>query len=581
MDAAKSAKTQRHSAIVADSQQSVNMSANASQFPIGTSASAQTTPQTEESTQDKSVSRVTSTVMTSFSPCLTNSEDPESSGDEDDDDDDDDEDFLVMKNTGPSFGFEQQRLQQQNLEEEKHPLFTAVIAEHVQQDLDVEDEFLGSDPLIGYEDDQVVWDLPPEAGPSTGPVQDIILPVLEMIDIPVATEKTAATKAATVSQASPGSVSETLLLADLESHTSPTTARIQTKLDLHALYTSQANHQKATTIAVSLIQDYKIVYGDQHPNIPILQFNKLVASHLAACDYSAALSVLLELFENVTDPIRDPNFVAYTDTLFRVSAKTQRYSDTRRVLENHYTRISKLVPETHPIMLQLMHALWRTHIACNDPGHAKVVLEKCVAAMDKVLPDEDADFVEAKWGLTKLYLTNDGLDEARPLLESISQLVAAAPGAGYGKRQAVAKYLLARIYISERKYDAAEFLLAEAFPDLFHLKDGVVDGEVLNSALMLNTFCHLRFLRGQFAEVLRLSKSLISIGKLQAQLPMDDTEVEWLMVGENMRNIRLSEVGAEDASVVTKNSMIRIGFRRHSESLLIGSGRRNSWVWQS
>ncbi|TPX70522.1 hypothetical protein CcCBS67573_g06498 [Chytriomyces confervae] len=579
MDAAKLPKTQRHSAIVADS---LNVSGKPAEFPIRTSPSAQTVQQPEESTQDKSVSRVTSTVMTSFSPCLTNSEDPESSGDEDDDDDE--EDFLVMKNKGPSFGFEQQRLQQQSLEEEKYPLFTAVIAEHALQDLDVEDEFLGSDPLIGYEDDQEVWDLPPEAIPSTGPVQDIILPVLEMIDIPVATEKTAAIKPATILQASPGSVSESLLLADLDSHTNPTTARIQTELDLHALYASQANHQKATTVALSLIQDYKIVYGEQHPNIPILQFNKLAASHLAACDYSSALSVLLELYENVADPIRDPNFAAYTDAVFRVAAKTKRYTDTRRVFQTQYTRISKLVPDTHPTMLKLMHALWRTHVACNDAEQAKVVLEKCVAAMDKVLADEDADFVEAKWGLAKLYSAKDALDEARPLLESVSQLVAdASGGAGYGKRQAAAKYLLARIYISERKYDAAEFLLAEAFPDLFHLKDGVVDGEVLNSALMLNTFCHLRFLRGQFAEVLRLSKSLISIGKLQAQLPVndDDSEVEWLMVGENMRNIRLSEIGAEDGSAGTKNSNIRIGFRKDPESLLIGRGRRSSWVWNN
>ncbi|KAI8609483.1 hypothetical protein BC830DRAFT_833208 [Chytriomyces sp. MP71] len=516
-----------------------------------------------------------SAVLSAVSPRLTDAEDEGSDSSEDSDDD---EAFLVMRKPA-SLAIVTNQTEETPAEDPLFPQFTAVIQEHNFADIDVEEEFLSSDPIEDEEEGNSLSStpLPVKAGK-----REMELPLLDMIDTmdhehyAPSSEWIKVSYLLTDTSIMPD-VAESGLLKALSSLQTPQ-SRIPAKLDLYAFYTSHSQFTKAAKLADSLIQDYELVYGSRHPNIPILSFNMVAQSWLDAKDWRAALATLLRIC-GFLEKVDDNNAVLFVEATCSIAIKANQYAEVESALQTILARLSKSGKSTNKTMFKTMVCLARLYIARGEAASAKAVLSRCVAAMDKVLADDDAEFVETKWTLARILLAEDNFEAARDLLDDIVAV------SGH-LRTAMAKYVLARIYIAERRYEAAEFLLAEAFPELFKFKEsGVVDGEVLNSALLLNTFCHLRLLKGQHAEVLRLCKSLTAIGKSQALKSPGDMNISWLMVGDNLAAVsRVTPMSVEDRDslndLIARNKSIKIGFPADfPDSLLIGRGRRNSWFW--
>ncbi|KAI8609484.1 hypothetical protein BC830DRAFT_833140 [Chytriomyces sp. MP71] len=349
-------------------------------------------------------------------------------------------------------------------------------------------------------------------------------------------------------------------------------------------------------MGTTLTAHYRSLNGDRDPKVAILLFNT-AQYWLDARNFTVAQTCLVECCRNAvaSDNKLNANLIPFFETLWENTQQLGAYEidRTKRVLleclEVLETRLAEEY-DTHPFpathsadknTIAIMNCIWKwkSMVALGDLHAAASMIAAALAAMDLLLPDDHEDVVETQWWLARIHLLQGSLEVAKPLLEVCSQVNGHV-------RQAVAKYALACVLIRERKLDAADFLLAECMPKLFTMdktKKGA-DAASQNSAVVLNTFCYLRFLQRQYAEVMHLAKPLVELGRIQAASLSQDVHIkDWLNVGLNVNEVTLySSVYDFDDNMdlMEKPLDVQIGFTEEVDPLFLMLAKIESWIWK-
>ncbi|KAI8843875.1 hypothetical protein BJ741DRAFT_589460 [Chytriomyces cf. hyalinus JEL632] len=468
--------------------------------------------------------------------------------------------------------------------------FMQVIPEHSQAEMDMDDTFILDEVFGDGEDDAKESLLLVERSPYSE--LEMLDPIVETVEDSAAFELWTATSSRVMKVGSLSYESaESTLVQALETLTETSNRKllISAHSDMVRFYTQHKQPAKAAKHGSSLTNEYKSVYGERHANVSVLLYNtalswmnagEFVQAHeclLECCDIISA-ALLLEkdacrylesLCENVSrldsGCVRDAKrvFLLALESIPVEEKRTARTMWGYEVVESH--------PQVHPTRLCVMNCLWKVHVQLLDYSSAENVLVSVLAAMEGPSSQvDDASTVEAQWGLARIYVLQGKIEMAKPLLESCSQSV------GH-ERQAIAKYVQACLLMRERKYDAADFLMAECLPKLFNVKNrNVVDTDALNSALVLNAYCNLRFSQRQFAEFIHLTKPLVLLAQAQELDAKDANRGEfiwYLPIGSKLRKVPLSAEKAFDYEAskeyIDKNGATRLGITGQVDALLL------------
>ncbi|KAI8616326.1 hypothetical protein BC830DRAFT_1118419 [Chytriomyces sp. MP71] len=371
-------------------------------------------------------------------------------------------------------------------------------------------------------------------------------------------------------------------------------ALVSAQSSLIKFYTRRGQFAKAAEMGLTLTAHYRRLNGDRNPNVAILLFNT-AQSCLDAGNFKVAHTCLVECCRNavVADNKPNANLAPFFESLWenaqRLGAEEVEHAkrvllESLDVLENRLEMGTDPYPfsATHPAdknTFTVMKCIWKAMVAQGNLHAAAPIIAAALTAMDQVFPDDHEDVCEAQWELARIHLLQGNVEAAKPLLEVCSQ-------ANGHVRQAVAKYALACVFITERKLDTASFMLAECMSKLFTIdkKKGGLDATSQNSALVLNTFCHLRFLQRQYAEVMHLVKPLMELGRIQAATLSPDLHiVAWLKVGHNMNEVTLSRSSYDfDANIelMEKTLDVQIVFTEEVDPLFLMLAKKQSWIWR-
>ncbi|KAJ3400802.1 hypothetical protein HDU80_006606 [Chytriomyces hyalinus] len=468
--------------------------------------------------------------------------------------------------------------------------FMQVIPEHSQAEMDMDDTLILDEVFGDGEDDPKESLLLVERSPYSE--LEMLDPIVETVEDSAAFELWTTTSSRVMKDGSLSYESaESTLVQALETLTETSNRKllISAHSDMVRFYTQHKQPAKAAKHGSSLTNEYKSVYGERHANVSVLLYNtalswmnagEFVQAHeclLECCDIISAdllaekdaCRYLESLCENVSRLdsacAREAKrvFLSALESIPVEEKRTARTMWGYEVVESH--------PQVHPTRLCVMNCLWKVHVQLLDYSSAENVLVSVLAAMEGPSSQvDDASTVEAQWGLARIYVLQGKIEMAKPLLESCSQSVE-------HERQAIAKYVQACLLMRERKYDAADFLMAECLPKLFNVKNrNVVDTDALNSALVLNAYCNLRFSQRQFAEFIHLTKPLVLLAQAQELAAKDANSCKfiwYLPIGSKLRKVSLSAENAFDYEAskeyIDKNGETRLGITEQVDALLL------------